>query len=907
MHTRESKTRAFDLPRILFKRCASLFHQKKLDHDLDEEMRSHIDLATAENITLGMSPQQARTAALRSFGGLTQTRESYRIRRGLPFLDQLIRDLRFGLRQLHRSPGFALTAILTLALGLGANTAIFSLINSLVLRPLPVPHAEQLAMVVYHRSDFHDSGGHFSGPMFRALEKRHDVFQDVAADWGDLFQVRGTSGSMEVPGALVSGQLFRELQTPPLLGRYLTPMDDRPGSPNGFNAVISESFWNSWFNRAPNVIGSKLIIANTPFTVVGVMPRQFIGARSDRRPNIYVPLAAEPILSAPYAMLEVEGAMWLQILARRKPGVSLEQANAALRAETGQILNESITSVFSLKLERDNHYQLGAEPASNGLSYLREAFEKPLSVIFALCGLMLLLACLNLASLLMARAAARERELATRLAIGATRSRLIQQLMIESLLISVLGTAAGLALTPIVSRSLAALLISNNRVAHIDTTLDMQVFIFAALMSLLASVLIGLIPALRATSGDLNQQIKNGSQTRSASDRRRLLPRILMASEVALALMLVVGAGLLSASLTRLYRTGLGFEPKGLVQLELDMDKQSLEGGALIRWYRDFADGLSHQPGVNGVTFAAYQPIGGGTEIQVIKTPVSNGNQDIHLNHVAPNFFSTLRIPLLEGRDFLWQDTRTSGAKIILNQSAAKALFPGRNAVGQSVPLQRDKNTSFEVIGVVADARFDSIREPAAPTAYMPLTVDDRKKFSYTALVRINGSAAPFAVAVRNLATRMAPDIPAPAMTTMSSVLDNSITSERMMAMLSVFFAACALLVTAIGLYGTLAYATARRTSEIGIRMALGAQRIQVVALVFRENAWVATCGSITGLIAALFASRVLSSFLYGTSVRDPWVLVGSVIALVLVASAASLIPAMRAARIEPMEALRNE
>jgi predicted permease len=435
----------------------------------------------------------------------------------------------------------------------------------------------------------------------------------------------------------------------------------------------------------------------------------------------------------------------------------------------------------------------------------------------------------------------------------------------------------------------------------------MHVFIFAALMTLVTGVLIGLIPALRATSGDLNQQIKNGSHTRSARERHRLLPDVLMGSEVALALILVIGAGLLAASLTRLYSAGLGFNPKGLVQLELDMSKQPLEGDALLRWYRQFGDELSHQPGVKGVSFAFYPPLGMGYEIHSVKTLSSNGEQSIHVNRVAPDFFSTMRIPLLQGREFRWQDSNAFDGKIILNQSAARALFPGRSAIGQSVPIQRYGKKSFEVIAVVGDTKFNSVREPAPASAYMSITQSDQNKPNYTAFVRIDGSASRLATAARNLATRMAPDIPAPSMIDISSQFDATITSERMMAMLSVFFAACALLVTAIGLYGTLAYATARRTSEIGIRMALGAQRLQVVAMVFGENAWIAICGSLAGLAIALLASRALSSFLYGTSAHDPWVLVGSVAALISIASAASLLPAMRAARIEPMAALRAE
>jgi predicted permease len=900
-----------DFVRTLMSRLKALFGQHELDRNLDEELRAHIDLAIEENLKQGMSMDKARTAALKTFGGVTQTREAYRVQRGMPLIEEIARDVRFSTRQLRRSPGFALTAILTLALGLGANTAVFSLINGLLLRPLPVPHADELALIHIERSTDGQSGPDysFSSPLFRALEKRHDVFEDVAAFASQgKFQVRGADGNEQVPGSMVSGEFFSAMQIRPLLGRVLTPQDDRPGgTETGFAVVVTEDFWHQWFNGAPDVVGRPITIANTPFTVVGVLPRSFIGADPTRRPQIYAPLWAEPLLDAPYN--HIAGgyqSWWMRVIARRKPGVSLDQANAALRGASNLILDEAIPDAKWIKDAREEHFQIVAEPGSKGYSYLRLMFLRPLSVVFALCGAMLLLACLNLASLLMARSASRERELATRLAMGATRRRLIQQLLIESLLIAMLGTAAGMIAAPAVSQSLAVLILSKAPGATLDTSLDMRVFAFIALAAIAAAVLIGLIPALRATSANLNDEIKSGSQASSTRERRRLLPRVLMGLEVALALILVVGAGLLATSLARLYRTGLGFDPKNVVNLRLDMGKQSLDGAALIRWYQAYGDALGHLPGVTSVSFSSDLPLSGSMWITDYSSPLSGGDRQTYMNSIAPDYFLTMHIPLLAGRDFRWNDTLSGGEKIIISQTAAKYQFPGKNPIGQHV-VDGYEHKSYEVIGVVADVHYTSIRESAPPAAYLSLTQTESKKPSYGALLRINGPAAPLASAARGLTARMAPEIPAPVLTTMSDELDASISSERMMAMLSIFFAGSALLVTAIGLYGTLAYATARRTSEIGIRMALGAQRMQVVALVFRENAWVALCGSIAGLAAALFASRVLASILYGTSARDPWVLVGSVTALTLIASAASLVPALRAARIDPMRALRTE
>jgi predicted permease len=774
-----------------------------------------------------------------------------------------------------------------------------------------VPQPDQLAVLHYERTDEKQPSNSFCAPLIRTLEKHHEVFENIAAFSASSFLVRGNSGTTEFPAALVTGQFFEVLQTPPLLGRYLTPADDEPGGGvHGYSVVLSERFWRTWFNSSPNVVGSKLNIANVPFTVVGVMPDHFIGADPTDRPQIYAPLSAEPITNAPYS--SIEGGVqnwWLNILARRNPGVSLEQSNAALAAASNSILTDASPDAKWLQDAISHHFRIEVEPGTQGFSFLRSSFSKPLLVVLCLCAAMLLLACLNLASLLTARATARERELATRLALGASRRRLIQQLLVESLLIAVAGTGIGLLVSPLVSRTLAQIMFGPEGRVVLDTSLDLRAFLFVALAATVSILLIGLLPAWRATSKSISDQIKSGSYAssgaRSKQDRRSLLPRVLMSFEVALALIIVAGAGLLATSLSRLYHAGLGFEPNGLVNLSLDMSKQSLDGDALARWYQSYKEALQHQPGVKSVSYESLTPLTNSYMSITYNTPFSNGNHYLYMTTIAPDYFQTMRIPVLTGREFQWNDTKATGLKIVLNQTAARQLFPGRNPIGQRVIGW--ENVPYEVIAVVGDVRYATVRDDAPAGAYVPLTQSRLKKQSYSAVVRLDGPAAPLATAARNLIARMAPEIPAPVMTTMSGNLDASISAERMMAMLSVFFAVCALLVTAIGLYGTLAYATARRTNEIGIRMALGSRRAQVVALIFRENAWIAIAGSCAGLIAALFASRVLSSLLYGISPRDPFVLIGSVAALIAIASSASLLPALRAARIDPMQALRAE
>lgn len=900
---------------VFLGRVKSFFRRRRMDREMAEELEFHQEMLRLKYLREGLPATFADSAARKRFGDATRWHERLREVWQFRTLEDFTRDLKYSARLLRKSPGFTAVALGTLALGVGANTAVFSLINGLLLRPLQIPESDRLVVLNYE-----DSGPHlsykdgmpraqytFCTPFFRGLERRQDIFANVFAFNPDTLQVRGRSGNENVRGVLVSGQYFSALEVPPLKGRYLTPADDRPGgSPQGGAVVISEGFWRRWFESAPDVVGRKLVIANTPFTVVGVMPKRFTGVSPVEHPEIYAPLEADPILDAPRDHIHAgTHAWWISVMARLRPGATLEQTNAALKTVSGPILHESTDDARYIQNEEKEHFYFAAEPGSNGFAYVRFLFRKPLVTMFAMCGGILLLACLNLASLLLARGAARERELATRLALGATRTRLVRQLLIESLLLATVGTALGLALAPIVSHLLAAMLAGNSEGMVLDSSLDLRVFGFAALIAVTAAVLIGLIPAMRATGGDLNAQIKVGQHAAKTRDHGKVLPRVLMTSQVALALVLVAGAALLATSLVRLYRSGLGFDPQGVVNIAFSMDKQQLQGDQLMELYRQIGEDLKTHPGVKDVSFQFIVPVSHRGWNDNLAVP--GGETHLTwLNSVGPEYFRTMRIPVFEGREFRWNDTQASGMKIILNKAAAKQLFPDGDALGRQVLNSWDK-TSYEVVAVVGDAKYRDVRSPAPAAAYVPIQQDPQKKPSLNAVVRVEGPTAPLMQASRSLASRLVPAIPAPVAQPMDEVVDTSVGTERMMAVLGIFFAACALLVTAIGLYGTLAYATARRTSEIGIRMALGAQRMRVLTMVFRDNAWVAATGCGAGLIAAVSLSKVLASFLYETSPRDPVIFAGSVLALASVACAASLLPAVRAALIEPNTAIRYE
>ena len=874
--------------------------------ELTEEIQSHLNLAIADRIARGQSPLDARKSAMREFGNVPLIADVTRGQWGWLRLELWLQDVRYAVRQLRQSPGFTFTAIVTLALGVGANTTVFSMINGLLLRPLAVPESNRL-VVLGMDGDGPQRGYSFPESIFRGLEVRREGFTDLFCFHSTRFQVKSGTGSDAVPGQFVSGSFFHALETPPLLGRTLSQADDRTGgNPNGFGAVISESYWITRFNRAPDVIGRKLEIDRVAFTVVGVMPIKFIGADPLARPQIFVPLAVEPVFNRERSLTTIGyHAWWLMVMGRLQPGVTLGSANAHIASLTSAVLHERAPDAKWIATREKQNFHFAVESGSAGFNYIRMSFRKPLVAVFCMCGGILLLGCLNLASLLMARGAARQRELATRMAMGASRQRLIQQLLIEGLLLGIVGTVAGLALAPVVSKSLAAVLLRSDDGIVLDTSLDIRVFGFAALAAIVASLLFALAPAVQATSLNLIDRIKDGLHATQTQERRKIFPRVLLGMEVALALMLVVGAGLLASSLMRLYNTGEGFDPRGVENIAFTMDKLELKQDALMTFYRDMGDRLLHQPGVKSVSFARLVPLTGYQWDENFIDP-AGADQDIYMNSVAPGYFETMRIPQFAGRDISWNDSPASGLKIILNQSAARLLAPDGKVLGRTVVKRDgDKKVSYQVIGVVGDAKYQDLRSAAPPAAYLPITQGDEKSPSYYAVVRVDGAAAPLAGAVRALASQMAPSIPAPVVTSMESIVDESLGSERLMAMLSVFFAMCALTVTAIGLYGTLAYATARRTSEIGIRMALGAQRLQVAQMVFAQNLWVVLGGTVFGVAAALVAARALSSFLYLTSARDPWVIAGSILALAVIACAASLLPALRAARIEPMVAMR--
>ncbi|MFZ0594864.1 MAG: ABC transporter permease [Bryobacteraceae bacterium] len=887
-------------------RLAALFRRERIEHEIAEELEFHLAMKQRKHAEdRGMNAAEAANAAKRDLGSMEKWKEVCRDVGRMRAIEDFARDLALAARMLRKSPAFTAVALITLTLAIGANTAIFSLINALLLRPLPLPQADRLAILRIQPDDF---GYAFNYTLFKYLEKHSSgAFSHVFAFTGETLQIHGSNGTERVSGQLVSGQYFSALRVNAQLGRYIGPDDDRPGLPGGQVAVISDRFWRNWFGADPHVLGRGIVLSNAVFTVVGVMPKDFRGADAQATPDVFLPFEAEPLVDAPINNIAAGNReWWFQVGARLDDGVTLEQANAFLRAAAHAMFEATFPNpTFTFDGHNRSQLYLTAEPGATGYSYLRMRFRKPLSVLMALVVLVLLIACLNLATLLMARAASREREIATRFALGASRARLLRQLLTESMLLAAAGTALGLALSPILANLLNTFL-SDPRDptgTQLNIAPDVRVFTFTAAVAAIATILTGMAPALRSTGRDLQQRMRQIGTALRGSNNRRFWPRALLACEVALALVLVTGAGLLGYSLFRLHEIPTGFEPRGLAALYLDMEKQPRDGEALVNAYREIANGLATLPGVTAVSFVNMLPLSGWWIWGDTHVP-GQPNHQVYRNQVGPDYFRAMRTPLLAGREFQWTDTDARGRIVILNEAAARVLFPKQNPIGQHVEF--DDKTE-EVVGVVADSKYTTLRDIAPPTAYTPITQGVKNKPSHAIVMRIEGPPAPAIFAARDIVKRVVPEIPPPVAITMEQTIAESLASERMMATLALFFAAAALLITGIGLYGTLAYATERRTAEIGIRFALGAQQADVMSMVCRENLSIALGGCFAGIAASIAASRVIASFLYSTTPRNPVILGVAALLLVSIAAAASLIPAIRASRIDPMAAIRYE
>lgn len=888
-------------------RIAGAFRSNCRDRDLSEELEFHLAQRQARYRNEGMSTADASQRAHQDFGGLERWKERCRDTSTIGFLEDLQRDLHLAFRILWKSPIVTCVAVAILATAISANTTIFSLMNAILLKTVDVPHADRLTLLRIRPGDY---GYAFNYPWFKSTEEQASGLMQVFAFTSRTLRLKTGDHQEFLTVQLVSGSYFPVLEVPPALGRYIVRQDDRPGVPDGQVAVISDSFWHSRFNSDPNVVGRKLNINRTVFTIIGVMPNTFRGMDRDQRPDVFIPLQSEPSIDAPFNSIAAGYQVWwIRVGARLKEGVSLQQADAFLKTRSRSIMKgEATPPNFKFNSYKVSDLYFSAEPGAGGYSFIRFRFAKPLKVLMTLVGLVLLVACLNLATLLNARAAARQREITTRFALGASRFRLIRQLLTECMLLSLTGTVVGLPVAVVLTSALSLLLAPQHGItsAQLDAKPDLKVFVFTGVIAIVATLITGVAPALRSTDRRLHIGMRESSVTLRAVRHRRLWPRALLALEVGVALMLVTGATLLGYSFLKLYEVPLGFDPASLIHLTIDTGHERVQAASLSELYRHLTERLKSLPSVSGVSICQVVPFSGSVAMTDVDGP-GKGHEPLWENAVGPDYFHTMRTTLRDGREFRWSDTGAAGAIAILNVSAEKILFAGEHGLGRRV-TQHGGKTSLEVVGIVDDMKYSSVRDASPPTIYVPaMSRMDEKAPPFTLLLRTSGNAAPLVASARQIIHQDVPEIPFAVAFTMQDTLDESLASERILTLLAVFFGVIALVITAIGLYGTLAYTTERRTGEIGIRLALGARSWNIMSLVCGENGIVALCGCVVGLVASATASRVVSSFLFGVTPRDPLVFGVAVLALLCVALTASLVPAWKAIRIDPVTAIRHE
>ncbi len=882
--------------RVLFSRLRGLFRKT----GLDDEIETHISLAAAEYERRGMAPAQARMAARRQFGGVTQIAETYRERHRPPLVDSVAQDLAYALRQLRKSPIFTAAAILTLALGIGANTAVFRGLDVFMLRSLPVRHAEEL--VLLEPLDF-GKPGTFSFPVFRDLAARQQVATGVIAAgdvWVHKAAVQGRGKIKLEQGRLVTGNYFRVLGVGAALGRVIAESDDRPEAPAV--AVISYRVWEREFGSSPDAIGKVLEVNSTPLTVIGVAPRAFGGERVLFTPDLWLPLSQQPRVTDS-DWLKAGDFTFLDVMARLRPGVSTARAQAALDPLYRQVLGR--------EAGRD---RLHVAPGRHGITIqdIQDKVVEPLRILMWMVGLLLVIACCNLANLLLARGAARTHEIGVRLALGAGRARLVRQLLTESLLLSGLGTALGLALAEWGTRLLLVYITEDDRM-WLASGLSLDVLGFVVAVSIAATCLFGVAPALAGTRLDIRSALQANWRTASQGQPRQLLGKAFVVAQVAICLMLLSGAALLARSLWNLERQDWGFRREGVLQADLPLAISMDFGPERKKYFASLRQPLYEKinalPGVRSAAIAAGGPLGNQTYSSEISTPgrTSPAGEEARIIRVSPRYFETMGIPILSGRGITEQDHEKAALVAVLGAMAARRIFDGVDPAGRYISLgpKFEAQGALEVVGVSHDVRLNNAREDLGIVVFVPLE-QQIAPFNLVVL-RTDGEPTALAGSVRTALQEIAPDLSVGSIDSVANILDEKNAEQQVMAALSAVFGLLALSMASVGLYGVISYAVARRTQEMGIRLALGASREQVTGLVMSEVGRLLAAGIVLGGCASAAGVQLLRSLLFGITLRDSaWPALAGVLLLV-VAATAGYLPARRAARLNLLDALRQE
>lgn len=839
-------------------------------------------------------------------------------------MSTLSQDVRYAIRTLARTPGFTLIVVMTLGLGIGANTAIFSLMDQVLLRLLPVKNPRELVQL--------DGPGPFSGrtmndrtfsyPMYVDLRDRNDVFSGLVGRFGASATLTARNQAERVDVELQSGNTFDVLGVRPVLGRALTPEDDRTPGAHPV-AVISYDYWQRRFGGSPAVLNQVVIVNSTQVTIVGVAPRGYAGVAATQSPDLFMPLMMKAQITPTWNDLDNRRSRWVNVVGRLKPGLDADAAKARLDVLYQQINEFELKEVPAFASgsqsfrDRFRAKTLTLYPASQGLSDLRQSVQTPLFVLMAMVGLVLLIACANVANLLLSRASARQKEIAVRLALGAGRYRLIRQTLTESLLLAIAGGIVGLVLSIWVGDLLLSVMPFESFTRSLSTEPDLRVGLFTGALALATAVLFGLIPALQASKPELNRTLREEAGNLSGGAKHARFRKGLVVAQVALSMLLVAGAGLFARSLYNLKTLETGFSVDNLVTFRVDPALNGYDQTRIKRFYDALIQDIRQIPGVQSASVAQVAALTGSASSRTIQVqgyePKPDENMNPWTNEIAPDYFRTMGMPLVMGREFSERDVDGAPLVAIVNESFAKYYFPNDNPIGRRFGFRAmDNPGAIEIVGVVkdslyADMRQGTTKENETPRfAYIPFQ-QSAELNEMTIYVRTAGNADTMAEQLRLAVRRADPTMPVFEMQSMEQTVDEALFNERMLALLSASFGLLATLLAAIGLYGVMSYTVARRTREIGIRIALGAERPTVLWLVLREVAFLTVIGIGVGVPGALGLSRFVRSQLFGIEPSDPLTLTIAALALAVVALVAGYIPARRAASVQPVRALRYE
>ncbi len=907
----------------LYIRFRSLFRRTAVNGELDDELRFHLEMQTAKYVEAGLTPEEARRQARLEFGGFEQVRGECHDARGVSFAETIAQDVRFGLRMLRKSPVFTAAVIATLALGIGANTAIFSLVNAILLRSMPVRNPDELVVLQWEArtwathigtSSFGDCGreesaNRYSGcslsyPMFKEIAARKDLFSNAMAFAGpSQMDLSGNGPASVAQGELVSGGYFETLGVGAALGRTLQPEDEKPGA--AAVAVLDYGYWQRAFGGSVGVVGRTIRLNTVMVTIVGVAEPGFTSLTPGKTVELWVPLTQIGPLGLPWGDHGSESGWWLAIVGRLQPGVSRAQAEAAANA---WFVHAVMHSGQPLWQNRDDP-RLELLPADKGLIGIRSQFGEPLILLMAAVGIVLLIACANVAGLMLARGAAREKEMAVRLAVGAGRGRVMRQLLTESLLLSFVGAALGVLLAYVGATGLAAFLSESAPFPlRIDLHPNAPVLFFTLGVAVLTGIGFGLAPAFRGARANVATELKGSSSTntaaRNGNGRRFGLGSGLVVLQVALSMVVLTGAGLLLRTLDKLHHIDPGFDTRNVLLFSIEPGLAGYKGERIPQLYANLQNRLAALPGVANASYSSDALLDGGlwTRSVHVQGQSDKSTVETQMLAVGPKFFATMKIPLLVGRILNEADMDGTQRAALVNQEFVRKFVGGRNPIGLHFGGTDAKDSPWEIVGVVGDTKYATLRAAGAPTAYVPL-----RDGGATFALRTTTAAAALIPAVRDVVNETDTNLPLFKMRTQVETIDRLLFNERLVARLFGLFGGMGLVLACIGLYGLLSYEVTLRTREIGIRTALGAQRSDVWLLVLRQGALLVALGGAAGVGISLVVTRLLDSLLYRVQPTDLTTFVWVTALLATVGVIACLLPARRATLVDPMVALRCE